>query len=555
MKNLIKYLCVVILIVPCIFLFGACSLFEKEIVNSIDSVEKTATNGLVDTYTITYTDGTTSTFTVTNGADGEDGLNGEDGTDGLNGTDGEDGQTGISIVSIEKTGTQGLVDTYTITFSDSSTTTFTITNGADGIDGEDGIDGTNGLSIVSINKTGTNGLIDTYTITFSDSSTTTFTITNGADGEDGLDGADGDDLTVSNIYTTALDNGFEGTLLEFMEQYLSANVNDLSLSINKALMSAVCIFNNEKAGSGVIYELDKISGDALIITNYHVAYNTDTNVACTGFQLFIYGEDPFDDGDAIPATVLGGSLTYDIAVLKVTNSNVLKNSDAMAAEIVNSNEIIVGGAAFAIGNPEASGMSVTCGIVSLDSEYIEIEGIEDSFRVMRIDTAVNGGNSGGGLFNNEGKLIGIVNAKIEELGIEGMAFAIPSNNATGVVENIIANCNGTTSTKIKVFAIGISIDGDNTRAVYDTESLIARIYEDVVITDITSTPFALQIGDTIKSIQINSGDVITLNRDFTLLDTILKVCAGDTVKLTIERSGTPHTLTYQTQVGDFIIVD
>lgn len=103
----------------------------------ITTIEKTSTSGLVDTYTITYTDGTKDTFTVTNGK---------------------------SISSIEKTGTSGLVDTYTITFNDGTTGTFTVTNGK---------------SIVSIEKTGTVGLTDTYTITYNDGSTDTFEVVNG----------------------------------------------------------------------------------------------------------------------------------------------------------------------------------------------------------------------------------------------------------------------------------------------------------------------------------------------------------------------------------------
>ncbi len=80
----------------------------------ITSIEKTSSAGLVDTYTITYTDGNTDTFTVTNGADGEP------------------GEDGVGITSIEKTSTVGLVDTYTITLTDGSTYDFTVTNGSGG---------------------------------------------------------------------------------------------------------------------------------------------------------------------------------------------------------------------------------------------------------------------------------------------------------------------------------------------------------------------------------------------------------------------------------------
>ena len=109
----------------------------------INSIAKTGTAGLVDTYTITFADESITTFTVTNGK---------------------------AITQIAKTGTAGLVDTYTITYNDGSTDTFTVTNG-------------NGIS--SITKTGTSGLVDTYTITFENGSHTTFTVTNGAKGDKG----------------------------------------------------------------------------------------------------------------------------------------------------------------------------------------------------------------------------------------------------------------------------------------------------------------------------------------------------------------------------------
>lgn len=104
----------------------------------IEKIEKTGTSGLVDTYTITYTDSRKTTFTITNG----------------NG-----------IASVEKTSTSGLVDTYTITFDDGSTETFDITNGR---------------GITKIEKTATVGNVDTYTITYNDGTTSTYEVTNGA---------------------------------------------------------------------------------------------------------------------------------------------------------------------------------------------------------------------------------------------------------------------------------------------------------------------------------------------------------------------------------------
>ena len=102
--------------------------------NGIASITKTGTSGLIDTYTILYTNGSTQTFSVTNGADGQDGADGADGN---------------GIASIEKTSTVGLVDTYTITYTDGDTDTFTVTNGADGEFDEVVITGASGTFTVA----------------------------------------------------------------------------------------------------------------------------------------------------------------------------------------------------------------------------------------------------------------------------------------------------------------------------------------------------------------------------------------------------------------------
>src|SRR5690554_3744937 len=137
-------------------LFPYTTLFRSglqgEVGNGISAIALTKTEGLVDTYTITYTDGTTSTFTLTNGADGLQGIQGEAGEDGhspvitigtngnwyIDGVDtlvqaqGIQGEVGNGISAIALTKTEGLVDTYTITYTDGTTSTFTLTNGEDG---------------------------------------------------------------------------------------------------------------------------------------------------------------------------------------------------------------------------------------------------------------------------------------------------------------------------------------------------------------------------------------------------------------------------------------
>ena len=117
-------------------------LLKGEAGNNIIDIKKTSTDGLVDTYTITRTDGVTTTFKVTNGK---------------------------GITDIKKTGSTGLVDNYKINYNDGTSSTFSVTNG-------------NGIK--NIAKTSTSGLVDTYTITYNDGTTSIFTVTNGKDGKD-----------------------------------------------------------------------------------------------------------------------------------------------------------------------------------------------------------------------------------------------------------------------------------------------------------------------------------------------------------------------------------
>lgn len=123
---------------------------------SVVSLVKTSTSGLVDTYTITFSDGTTQTFQVTNGEEGEK------------------GDTGVGIASIIKTSTSDLIDTYTITYTNNTQTTFTVTNGRDGIDGVDGTDGTDGIDGVGFESVSTPLVADgTATITLTNGDTIT----------------------------------------------------------------------------------------------------------------------------------------------------------------------------------------------------------------------------------------------------------------------------------------------------------------------------------------------------------------------------------------------
>ena len=284
-------------------------------------------------------------------------------------------------------------------------------------------------------------------------------------------------------------------------------------------------------GSGVIYAINKEQGSAYIITNYHVVYSSDSDTqtrVSNEITISPYG------GSAISVTYVGGSAQYDIAVLKATD-DYFSSTFPLAINLVNG-DVTIGQSAIAIGNPAGEGLSATQGIISVESEEIIMEDIENSSsyvstRVMRIDAAVNSGNSGGGLFNSAGELIGIVNAKSSDTSIENMAYAIPASIVSAVADNIIKN-NG----NFNKGTVGITITVTQTTGYLDENDCV-RIAETVVISQVSGAASGLlQANDVVKAITIY-GQTITVNRMFHLTDPILRTLPGDSVTITVERSG------------------
>ena len=355
---------------------------------------------------------------------------------------------------------------------------------------------------------------------------------------------------------------------------ISAAENTSLLGAAKALLSVVSITCNFEElytsgwygshqttlrtttyyGSGVIYKLDKAKGDAYVITNYHVVYNSASvadNRISRDISLFLYGQE--NEQDAIKATYVGGSAYYDIAVLKVSGSAILKESIATEATLANSDKVSVLDTAIAIGNPAGMGISATAGRVSVDSETIALSitgGSYVNMRVMRVDTAVNGGNSGGGLFDEKGNLIGIVNAKITDSSIENIAYAIPSNVAKHLAESILSSDKGVATRCI----LGVTPKVVSSKAVYDTETGKISIVEVVGIASISEGSVAIGVfeeGDIIKKMIID-GEEINITREFQVRESMFAARVGSTVIFKIERNGSPMELSF-TITEDMVI--
>ncbi len=171
----------------------------------------------------------------------------------------------------------------------------------------------------------------------------------------------------------------------------------------------------QEAGSGVI-----IDDAGYIVTNAHVVSGA--------MKVYV----TLHDGTEYEAQVLGGTEDIDIAVLKIDADNLT------AATLGNSDDINVGEDAIVIGNPLGTlGGTVSAGIVSSTNRELEIDENTVMNGVIQTDASVNPGNSGGGLFNDQGQLTGIIFAKSGGTDVEGLGFAIPINQVTEVVEQVI----------------------------------------------------------------------------------------------------------------------
>lgn len=189
-------------------------------------------------------------------------------------------------------------------------------------------------------------------------------------------------------------------------------------------------FNSESksvesgAGSGVIYEIDKHY--AYIVTNNHVIEGA------TKLEVSL------ENGERATAELVGKDALSDLAVLKID----AKYADT-ALKFGDSDTLRAGDPVVAIGNPLGLDFSgtVTQGIVSAVNRSITVKTSagEWEFNVIQTDAAINPGNSGGALINSAGEVIGINSLKIAEKGVEGLGFAIPSNEVIPLIEEMTKN--------------------------------------------------------------------------------------------------------------------
>lgn len=358
----------------------------------------------------------------------------------------------------------------------------------------------------------------------------------------------------------ALNNGNNATQNPGVQQEVRDQIvanpktaTTVSHAAQSAMPSVVTISasrnNKSGSGSGVI-----VSEDGYVLTNQHVATLGGASDKATI-------EVQTSDGTTYPAKLVGQDPLYDLAVVKLENTNGKKFSPITFA---NMDDVNVGSDAIAIGAPLGLPNTVSTGIISnrersisiassavksapeadggeSDPHQFQIPGQEQqkqpsgriSINVLQTDASINHGNSGGALVNNKGELIGInvaIYAPSEDSGSIGLGFAVPGNIAQRVAHELMSNG------KASHGQLGLLA-----RSQPSNEGRSAIFTEGAVVSEVSSDSPAGQAG-------IQKGDVITkvggkrMNDAVDLTATIRSYAAGTKVPVTIRRDGQERTV-------------
>lgn len=262
----------------------------------------------------------------------------------------------------------------------------------------------------------------------------------------------------------------------------------------------------EGEGSGIIY-----SEDGYIVTNYHVIQEAiDSETAKV--EVALEGSEEW-----VEAKIIGHDEVTDLAVIKIDKKGL------QPAEFGKSSDLKVGDIAVAIGNPlgqEFAG-TVTSGIVSALNRTVTTDG--RTYELIQTDAAINTGNSGGALANSKGEVIGINTVKIVATGVEGIGFAIPSDEALPIIKELIENK--------KISRPSIGIGGINvTETIAKAYNMQVGVYVSEVMKDSPAEKAGFKAGDII--IKAEDKEIKTMEE---LNNIKYKYKVGDKFKVTVLR--------------------
>ena len=275
---------------------------------------------------------------------------------------------------------------------------------------------------------------------------------------------------------------------------------------------------SDSEGSGIIY-----TADGYIVTNYHVIENAISNQSISKVYVTLPNSD-----EEIEASIIGADSVTDIAVIifcLIILIVLVQKEGLSAATFDDSNNLKVGELVVAIGNPlgrELAG-SITVGYVSALNRTLTSNG--RTYKLLQTDAAINPGNSGGALVSSSGKVIGINTVKIGATDVEGIGFAIPSNIAKPIVDELIKNGK---IVRLYIGISGISLD-DNMAKRYN---LVKGVYVAKIESSSAAYNSGIKVGDVI--VKIDDKEITTIEE---LNEIKNSKNVGDTVKITVYRDG------------------
>lgn len=274
------------------------------------------------------------------------------------------------------------------------------------------------------------------------------------------------------------------------------------------------------SGSGII-----LTSDGYIVTCKHVVDGVDT------IKVILNDDTEYD------ATLVGTDSRSDLAVLKIDATGLT------CATLGDSDMLTVGEDVIAIGNPlgELRG-TATSGIVSALSREVTVENVAMS--LIQTDAAISPGNSGGGLFNSSGSLIGIVNAKASSEDAEGLGFAIPVSSVKTIISNLIDHGYVLGRAYLGVYTQDVTLSsgmndwGNGLFGGYFGSTGTNCVQIAQVVSGSAAEQAGLQVGDLILAV-----DDTEISSNTALSAAISEYNAGDTATLTIQRDGQQQTVT------------
>lgn len=328
--------------------------------------------------------------------------------------------------------------------------------------------------------------------------------------------------------------------------------NDAQSSVDKALCSVMAVFCDINAPTGATVATSdgsaviiRISGDrAYLVTNYHVIYNElsgEDGALCDAITLAPYGA---EDGDGYAAECLWYSKDYDLALLRISDfSSTFPAARAAEADVLR--EIGAGDPILAIGNWLGLGIAVHRGCIGRPYEEITLpvsySDLDLTLRLTRFEAVMNKGDSGGALFSDDGKLLGIINARRTD-GTVG--YAIPISTVFPIIDQVISACERGEEPRAYSLRMGISVEEKIIKTEYDADTQKITTHRELLITssEVGSVGSVfLQADDVLLGVSRNGGAERPLNTERQLEEFLSSCASGDTLVWRYRRGDSEQT--------------